>query len=111
MVDIDKIVDGVITYAEQQIMPHLDKRSQFVMGMAMGILAGKNEEILKGIAENEAMKALGLISGRNVDLEKLYAAAKQQIRKQKDFPLDVPMIGRLTIGEADIDDLYHTIMQ
>lgn len=111
MVDIDKIVDGVITYAEQQIMPRLDKRGQFLLGMSMGIMSGKSEEILQGIAANEAVKALGLISGRNVDIEKLYAAAKQQIRKQKDFPLDVPMIGRLTIGEEDIDDLYHTIMQ
>lgn len=111
MVDFDSVRDGVLAYADAQIIPKLNKTGQFFAGMTLGILAGKSEEILKSAEKNEAIKALGVISGREIDVEALYAAAKQQIKKQKDFPLDLPLVGRITVCEDDLDELYRYITQ
>ncbi len=110
MVEYSKIKGGLMTYVDQHLMPKLDKQQQFLAGLAIGLYMPKADAMLDSLAQSEGVKALGLINGNSVDLERIYEAAKAQIRKQNDLPLSFPLIGRVTIGEADIDELYRTIL-
>ena len=111
MVEITRIRDGVIVYANERILPKLTPGKQFVAGTAIGIAASKAEAIAKTLAENEVLKASGLVAENGmVDLDTLYEAAIAQVRKQRTLPVEIPMLGRLVFNEDDLTELYRTIM-
>ena len=56
------------------------------------------------IAALEVVKPNG-----DVDLDTLYAAASQQMEKQGNLPIEIPVIGRMTFDKGDLDELYRTI--
>ena len=110
MVSAAQIRDGVLEYANAHILPKLTPGKQFAAGTALGIAAARAEELLRAIAENSAVKAMGVVSENGmVDIDALYNAAITQLKRQKTLPVDIPMIGRLTFDESDITELYRTI--
>lgn len=110
MVEYSKIKNGLAIYIDQRLMPKLEKTQQFLAGMVVGLYLPRADAIFGQLAQSESVKVLGLIDGNAVDLERLYETAKVQLRKQGDLPLEIPMIGRITLNEADLDELYRTIM-
>ena len=111
MVEITRIRDGVVVYANERILPKLTPGKQFVAGTAIGIAAAKAETIARTLAENELVKTSGLVAENGmVDLDTLYEAALEQVRKQRTLPVEIPMIGRMTFDESDLTELYRTIM-
>lgn len=111
MVEVTRFRDGVVEYANAKILPKLTPGKQFAAGMAIGIAASKAEPMAKELAKNEIVKASGLIAENGmIDVDMLYDAAVNQLKRQKTLTLDVPMIGRLAFDENDIADLYRTII-
>ena len=111
MVEIARIRDGVVDYANERIIPKLTPGKQFVAGTVIGLVAAKADTLARMLAENELVKASGLVAENGmVDLDTLYDAALTQVRKQRTLPIDIPMIGRMTFDESDLADLYRTIM-
>ena len=39
MMEIAKIRDGVLNYAEFHMMPKMDSKGQFVLGLALGVIS------------------------------------------------------------------------
>lgn len=109
MMEISTIRDGVIRYVYKHMMPKMDSKSQFLLGMALGTISGRVDELMGKIAQNETAKALGIISEEGVDYETIIGAAMAQMQQQKKLVLDVPVIGRLTFDEQDLRDLHQCI--
>lgn len=110
MVEVSRIRDGIVDYATARVLPKLSPGRQFAAGTALGIVAARADALLRSLAENEIVKATGLIAENGmVDLDTLYDAALVQLRRQKTLPVEIPLIGRLTFDEADITELYRTI--
>lgn len=110
MVSAAQIRDGVVEYANAHILPKLTPGKQFAAGTALGIAAARAEELLRSLAENDIIKATGIIAENGmVDLDALYNAALTQLKRQKTLPVDIPFIGKLTFDETDITELYRTI--
>lgn len=111
MTDIARVRDGVVGFANANVLPHLPQKQQFLAGMAIGLASAKAENMLTVAAGNPAVKMLGVVNGREVDTDALYAAAKDQIRKLGVLEIDIPIIGTLRFNEADLDALYQHIQQ
>lgn len=111
MVEIARIRDGVMLYAQRHMMPLLDSKGQFMLGVGLGMVSGRVEAIMAGLADNELVKTLGIIKEGQVDWETLYTAAVAQMKRQGKLTWDIPLIGRLTFGEDDLRDLHMCIMQ
>lgn len=109
MVEIARIKDGVMAYATRYMMPKMDSKGQFVLGLALGAVSGRVESIVGNLADNETIKALGIIRDGQVDWDTLYSAAMAQMQRQKTLVWDVPMLGRLTFDEQDLRDLHMCI--
>lgn len=110
MVSSKQIVDGIATYADKEIMPKLEPSKQFVAGIALGLVGGKADGMLRALAEQPMISALGVVKPNGeVDLDTLYAAASAQMERQGSLPIDIPIIGRMTFGRSDIDELYRAI--
>ena len=110
MVSVERIKTGLGDYLQTQMMPHLDGKRQFVLGMAYGLLSGRLDVVLAEIGKSPIIKAAGLIdeSGQ-VDIDALYNAALAQMQMQQRLQVDVPMLGTFTFCESDLRALYACI--
>ena len=111
MVEIATIRDGVMDYAENHMMPKMDSKGQFVLGLGLGMIASRMEALVGTLADNELIRTLGFIQNGQIDYDALYGAAMAQIKRQGKLVWDVPMIGRLAFDEQDLRDLHQCIMK
>ena len=109
MVEIARITAGLMDYATQHMMPKMDSKGQFLLGTVLGMAASKAETVIRGLGENEMVKALGIIQDGQMDWETLYNAAIAQIKRQGKLVWDVPLLGRLAFDEQDLRDLHQCI--
>lgn len=111
MIEAARVVDGIMEYAHERVMPKMTPGRQFVAGTVIGLAASRVDAIMKTLAKNEMVKAFGLITENGmVDIDAVYEAAMMQIRKQQTLPVDVPMLGRMTFDESDLSELYRYIV-
>ena len=108
-VNVDHIRAGVMNYAYEKIMPSLEPGQQFMAGTVLGVFSGRASELLGYLAGQPVIKALGVVDGGNVDIDVLYDAAMEQIKRQGTVCFDVPLIGRLTMEQGDVRELYESI--
>lgn len=110
MVTVEQIKAGLGDYLQAKIMPRLDNKRQFVLGMAYGMGASKIDALIAEAGKNQIVKAMGLIdeNGR-VDIDALYNAAIAQMQAQQQLQIDIPLMGAFTFDEADLRELRECI--
>lgn len=107
MMTCEQIKAGIGDWLSVKIMPRLDGKRQFVLGMAYALCAGKLDEI---IAKNDTVRALGIVDAQGrVDIDALYNAAIAQMQAQHRLEIDIPMIGAFAFDENDLRDLRESI--
>lgn len=110
MITCEQIKAGIGDWLSVKIMPRLDGKRQFVLGMAYGLCAGRLDALIDEAGKNQIVKAMGLIdeNGR-VDIDALYNAAIAQMQAQQCLEIDIPMMGAFTFDENDLRDLRESI--
>ena len=110
MVTVEQIKAGIGDYLQAKIMPRMDSKRQFVLGMAYGMGAGRIDALIAEAGKNQIVKAMGLIdeNGR-VDIDALYNAAIAQMQAQQQLQIDIPLMGAFTFDEADLRELRECI--
>lgn len=109
MMEIARIKEGVMEYAALYMMPKMDSKGQFVLGLGLGVVASRIEALVGSIADNELVKTLGIIQNGQVDYDAVFNAAMTQIKRQGKLVWDAPLIGRLSFDEQDLRDLHSCI--
>lgn len=110
MMEMARIRDGILNYATERVLPKMSPARQFVAGAALGLMATRAEAMVQELAKNDLVKASGLITENGmVDLDAVYDALLVQMRKQRELPIDIPMMGRMTFNESDLTELYRYI--
>lgn len=110
MITSKQLVEGVVEYANADVLPMLEPAKQFVAGMALGVVGSKADGLIKALAQQPMIAALGVIQlNGEIDIDALYAAASTQMDKQGSLPIDVPIIGKMTFNRGDLDALYRAI--
>ena len=109
--EVARFRDGVMDYATNHMMPKMDSKGQFLLGLALGMVTSRMEAVIGQLAGNELVKALGIIRDGQIDYDGLFNAATAQIKRQGKLVWDVPMIGRLAFDEQDLRDLHQCIMR
>ena len=111
MMEVARIKAGVMDYAANHMMPKMDSKGQFVLGLGLGLVSSRIEAMVGSIADNELVKTLGIVQGNQIDYDALFNAAMAQIKRQGKLVWDVPLIGRLAFDEQDLRDLHQCIMK
>ena len=111
MVEIARIKEGVIAYATKHMMPMLDSKGQFLLGVGIGLAERKMEKVVSVLADNELVRTLDIIRDGQVDYDALYGAAMAQMQRQGTLTWDIPLIGRIKFDQQDLRDLHQCIMQ
>lgn len=113
MVSIDQIERGVVQYAQNELLPHMEETGiqRFVVGMAMGRFIKAWRIKLEKMMKDDFVKSLGYFDeDGNVDLEALRDECKAQM-SAKGLVYEHKLIGKLTFEKSDVDVLYKYIME
>lgn len=106
MAGIAQVKQGILSYAETHVMPKMDSKGQFLLGMGLGAAMRKADALLG----NELLVAAGYVNGSEVDIDALYSDAVSQMKRQGSLVWDVPLLGRMTFTEQDLRDLRQSIL-
>ena len=107
MMTCEQIKAGIGDWLSMKIMPRLDGKRQFVLGMAYALCAGKLDEI---IAKNDTVRALGIVDAQGcVDIDALYNAAHAQMQAQGKLTLEIPLLGSFAFDSGDLRELRDCI--
>lgn len=110
MIHYSKVIKGLTDYIDADILSKLNgSATKWAAGAAVAIAARRADQIYQEIAKNPMVRALGVVDGENVDVETIYAELLRQAQ-QGSATLNVPMLGPITFGLADVESLYRHIM-
>ena len=107
--EVTAIRDGLMDYVEGHVMPKMDSKGQFLLGVGLGMVSSRIEAVIASLSDNELAKALGVIRDGKLDYDAVYNAALAQIKRQGKLVVDLPIIGRFTFDEQDLRDLHLCI--
>lgn len=111
MVHKSKVLYGIASYIDDEIVAKLaGSWKAWAVGGAAGLAVSRADALIAQLAQNPAVRALGLIDGENIDVEGIVAELRKQAQKSP-ATINVPLIGPIAFGPADVDSLYRHIMQ
>lgn len=110
MATANQIKTGIGSYLERHMMPKLDSKRQFVLGMAYGIGSGKLDALMQVVQKNDTLRTLGIVrDDGEIDIDVLYNAALGQMQAQKKLEIEIPLLGTFAFDEGDLRNLYDAI--
>ena len=110
MVHYTKVINGLARYINDDILAQLNgSMSKWVAGVAGDLAAQEAEKTFHALSNNAMVKALNVIDGENVNIEKIYPLLLAQAR-QGSATLSLPLVPPITFGEKDVESLYRHIM-
>ena len=111
MVHIDKVKHGLARYIEVEMLPKMHGADAWLTGIVSALLIEHLGEIMKEWHNNSIVKAMHIMDENgNVNLEKIYPLALAQSRRTGPIKMELPLIGTITLAEADIEHIYQRIM-
>lgn len=109
MATLAQVKTGAAAYIEQEIISKIGGWQKWVAGAAVSMALNRADAIFEALRQNPAVQLLGIVDGDgNIDLDALYAEFKKQAQRGS-VAFDVPMIGKLTLNESDVDKIYNSI--
>lgn len=111
MYEYTKVLNGITTYIDREIVDKISGWQKWVVGSGIGIAMSNSTNVFNELKKNQFVKMLGVIDKDDkIDVEKIYKELKKQARKGA-ITFDVPLIGTMTLNEQDVDKLYQYIKE
>lgn len=104
----DKVVNGIMNYADQEVINKLPGTGKWIMGVALNLAAGKIDNIVDALINNPIVQTLEIVDEEgSIDVDTLIDAMKTSADKYGKVTFDVPMVGRLTFSGQDMANLKN----
>lgn len=110
MVHKSKVLTGIAGYIDDEIVSKMAGGwKAWLIGSAAGLATARAGKLIDELLRNPMVTALGLAEGENIDVDAIYAELLKQARKGS-ATVDLPVVGPITFGVADVESLYRHIM-
>ena len=108
--DFERVLNGVVRYFDREIYSNMNNWQEFMARLAVSrILGNKNLENL--LRNNPYIKTFAIMDeSGNVDIDGLYRDMKSVIQSKGRLEFELPMFGKFTFTENDVDCLYNCIV-
>ena len=111
MFAMDKVKRGVARYLDEEFTNKMTGWQKWVFGAAVAMYLENFSTTLQRVRENPMVKSIGLFDeSGNVAVERIHQQFRIQAQKGP-ISFDIPMLGTVTMSEADVEKLYTYIMQ
>ena len=106
----EQVINGLINYADSEVMIKLPTTSKWIMGTAIGVMSNKTSKIIDKLKDNPIVDILGIVDENgNIDIDTLIQAMKESASKYGNVTVEVPLVGKLTFTSNDFDMLRSYI--
>lgn len=103
MVSIDRITAGIGRYLDREILPQLPQVKAIALGTAAALYLRQAPSLIAKIPAS-----MGIVDGSMIDIDAVRECAIGRI--QEPVSIDIPLVGRMTFDQTEIDKLYRYIM-
>ena len=110
MINVERIQHGVRAFVDNEMLPKMTGAQRWMVAVAIGIYVEKLPQMLQSWAQSPAIKPLGIITPDGVDVETAYKYLKPAAQAGG-ASFDVPLLGKVTFTETDVDSLFRYLMQ
>lgn len=108
MITMQQAQIGLVKYIDTDIMPHLSGMKKVGLGIYAGLAGNNIAALVERYAHHPAVEVLGVVDeAGNIDIDALYNAAVPMFSDGKKIPINIPMIGELTVDKTDLEKLYQ----
>lgn len=102
----DQILNGLINYADHEVMDKLPTTGKWVMGTTIGLMTNKANTVIDNLRNNSIVKMLGIIDDDgNIDADALITALKSSADRYGKITVEVPLVGKLSFSSNDVESL------
>ena len=109
MATLAQVKAGAAAYIEQEIIAKIGGWQKWVAGAVVARMLERADTIFEQLRNYPAVQMLGIIDDSgNIDIDTLHVEFKRQAQRGP-VSFDVPMIGKLTLNESDVDKIYQSI--
>lgn len=112
MVHYSRVINGLAHYIRSDILAQLNgNMSKWIGGVLVELTAQEAEKVYHTLANNAMVKALNVIDGENVNVEKIYPLLLAEARQgSATLTLPLNLVPPITFTEKDVESLYRHIM-
>ena len=109
MISYDQFMNGTAKYIEDDILKKMSGYQKWLMGTAVGIGIKRIDDMYDKIVSNPIVEMLGLIDENDmIDDDVIYEELKKQAHTTPAV-LEIPLIGKITMNEQDVDKWHNYI--
>lgn len=110
MVTKEEFMNGVLSYADAEVMPYLPTIGKWGIGTAITLMHDKASTLIDSLMTNPLIKSMDIISEDGlIDEQRLLHALKDNAQQYGNLEVAVPIVGTLKFTTSDIDKLYNHI--
>lgn len=109
---IDKVVDGIVKYAERTIIPTMNGIQESAFYSLAELIKDNHGMVEEIIGKNFFLRAMVKIDKEgDINLEQLAPSVRRGISRtrEKKFSFKIPGYGPVTLDEKDVNDLLDAI--
>lgn len=108
MVSFQKVQVGLSNFIETEITAQLSGWQKIAAETAVGLYMAQLPAKIEALSQNPAFSGLGIVSGNQVDVEKLYKELSKHFKEP--VQVQIPMLGTATFTKENLDTLYKAII-
>lgn len=110
MVKPEQVAQGVMSYAEAEILPAMQGGQLWAGSAILILLSQRANQMVAALAKDKMFAMLGLVDENGmIDVDAAANALKETARKHGKLTVSLPMFGKFSFGEEDFDALREHI--
>ena len=110
MVSLAQVTAGVEKYLDAEILAKVPGWQKWVLGAAASRMLSRSTEIFNTLKNHPVVAAMGIIDENDqIDIDAIYREFAAQAQRGA-VTFDVPLVGPLTLGAGDVDQIYRHII-
>lgn len=109
-VDANKLINGIVNYADNEVINNLPTSGKWLLGAGMGIMTAKVNDMVDSLLNNAMIKTMGIVDDEGMfDIDLIASNLRNSASKYGRMTIQIPLVGNLTFSESDIDSLRSYI--
>lgn len=108
--NFDTVVAGILRFLDAEVYRDMSDWQEIAARIAVSRILGNQEALKEAVTQNTFLQTYGIVSPDGmVDVDGLARDLKQQIAAKGRLEVSLPLFGRFTFYEADVDSLVNHI--
>lgn len=112
MVSKEAFKNGILSYLDSEIIPHLSNFGRWGLGAIGYIITARFDNIIDLMNQNKFCESLGVIDEKGmIDVELLADSLIDSSEKYGKLTIEVPILGSFTFSKDDVVEMRDCILR